>query len=227
MPFTMVGGDFVDVGEAFAALHAFGHRGLHGAGLDGDDVHAFAVDAIAHAVDERGQAGLGAAVDVVGFAAAIAGDGAEDGDGAGAALGAEVSEPSEQADGSGVVGVDDLRGVVEVALGLRLIAKYTERDKRDIESAECVDGVCEKVCVVLGAVEVGDGCIDEGGAACARVGGNGGEAIRIARDEEEAVAASGPEADAGFGDAGGRAEDEDAPGVRRGGLRCGFGVQQG
>jgi hypothetical protein len=44
--------DFVDVGEFFAALHACGHGGFGGAGLDGDDGDAFAVDTVAEAAEE-------------------------------------------------------------------------------------------------------------------------------------------------------------------------------
>ena len=107
------GSDLIHVGEAFVALHAFGHRGPHRTGLDGHHVDAFAVDAIAQAVDKRRQAGLRAAIDVVGFAAALAGDGAEYRERSGVALRAVVREPCKQTDRRGVVGVNDVRGVAE------------------------------------------------------------------------------------------------------------------
>jgi len=56
--------------------------------------------------------------------------------------------------------------------------------------------------------------VDVAGAAGAEVGGDGGEFLGVARDEEEARALRGPDAAGGFGDAGGGAEDEDLSGWR-------------
>ena len=69
-------GDRVDVGELFALGMPAVMAVRDGAGLDGEDGDAFAVDAVAEAAEEGGEAGLGGAVEVVGFAAAVAGDGA-------------------------------------------------------------------------------------------------------------------------------------------------------
>ena len=61
-------------------------------------------------------------------------------------------------------------------------------------------------------VEVEDGGVDVGGAAGFEVGGDGGEAVGVAGDEEDAGALFGPDAGGGLGDAGGCAEDEDFAG---------------
>ena len=42
-------GDGIDVGEFFAVGHGGGHGGAGGAGLDSEDVDAFAIDAVAQA----------------------------------------------------------------------------------------------------------------------------------------------------------------------------------
>ncbi len=67
-------GDPLYVREFLASLHAFGHGGLHRAGLDGHHADAFAVDAITQARQERIKAGFRRTVNVVRFAPAVAGN---------------------------------------------------------------------------------------------------------------------------------------------------------
>jgi len=69
--------------------------------------------------------------------------------------------------------------------------------------------VGEEVGVLGGVVEVGDGGADVGRAAGGEVGGDGGELLGIARDEEELGALGGPDAAGSLGNPGGGAEDED------------------
>ncbi len=109
---------------------------LAGAGLDGEDGDAFAVDAVAQAIQEGGEAGFGGAVDVVGFAAAVSGDRREDGDGAGVALDAVVGQPGEERDRGHEVGVEDLGGGVEVLLGFGLVAEDAVGEVGDVEACQ-------------------------------------------------------------------------------------------
>ncbi len=183
-----------------------------GPGLMVRTCDALAVDAVAQAGEEGGEAGLRGSVDVVGFAAAVSGYRGDDGEGAGVALDAEVGEPGEERDRGHEVGVEDLGGGVEVLLGFGLVAEDAVGEVGDIHAGEGVDGVGEEFGVLVGVVEVGDGGVDVAGAAGAEVGGDCGEFFGVACDEEEACALRGPDAAGGFGDAGGGAEDEDLTG---------------
>ena len=104
------GGDFVRGPQIFPTLHPGGHGGADRAGLDGEDGDAFAVDAISQAGEEADSPAL-EAIEVVRFAAAVAGDRGDHREDAGVALDAEVGQPGEQRDRRDEVGVDDLRGV--------------------------------------------------------------------------------------------------------------------
>src|ERR1700761_4282953 len=64
----------------------------------------------------------------------------------------------------------------------------------------------------LCAIEIDDGGVEIPGTARACISGNRSETIGITPDEEEMIPAVGPEMNACLGDAGGRSEDEDAPG---------------
>ncbi len=52
-----------------------GHGGGYESGLDGQHVHAAAVDAVAHAVEKDAQRAFGCSVDVVALASAVSGYG--------------------------------------------------------------------------------------------------------------------------------------------------------
>lgn len=51
-------GDGVNIGELLALRHRCGHRSARGAGFDGEDGDALAIDAVAQAGEECGEAGL-------------------------------------------------------------------------------------------------------------------------------------------------------------------------
>src|SRR5712691_3446597 len=97
-------------------------------------------------------------------------------------------------------------------LGFGLVAEDAMGEVGDIHASEGVHGVGEEFRVSVGVVEVGDGGVDEAGAAGAEVGGYCCEFLGVARDEEEARALRGPDAAGGFGDAGGGAENEEVEG---------------
>ena len=202
-------GGFVDVGELVRAGHGGGHGGFDGAGLDGEDGDAFAVDAVAEAGEEGVEAGFRGSVEVVGFAAAVAGYGRDDGEGAGVTLDAEIGEPGEERDGGHEVGVQNLGGDFEILFSGGLIAEDAVGEVGNVHAGEGVDGVGEERGVFVGVVKVGDGGVDVGGAASFEIGGDGGELGGVASNQEKRRAFSGPDAAGGFGDAGGGAEDED------------------
>jgi hypothetical protein len=62
--------------------------------------------------------------------------------------------------------------------------------------------------MLVGVVEVGDGCVDVAGTASAEIGSDGGEFFSVAGDEEETRSLGSPDAAGGLGNAGGSAEDE-------------------
>jgi hypothetical protein len=73
--------------------------------------------------------------------------------------------------------------------------------------------VRQQVSVVLCAIEIDDRRVDVASTTRASVGGNSSETIGVAPDEEEMIAAVGPQMNAGLSNSGGSAEDENAPGL--------------
>src|ERR1700730_6005784 len=81
-----VGGDAVRVGEEEQAGQAPGHGGVNEARLDGGDGDVALEEAVAKALEEDVEGGLGGAVDVVALASAVAGHGCDGADEAAAVL---------------------------------------------------------------------------------------------------------------------------------------------
>jgi len=108
--------------------------------------------------------------------------------------------------------MDDLRGVVKVALRPGLITKHPQGQIGHIQATERVDRVRQQIRMLLGAIQIDYSGINVAGAARARIRGNSGETIGVASDEEEMIAAIRPKMNAGFSDTRGGTEDKDAPG---------------
>jgi hypothetical protein len=97
--------------------------------------------------------------------------------------------------------VNDLRGILEAAFGLRLVAEYAERKINDVETSKRVDAVREQIGVMLGPVKVGNCGIDVASAARARIRGDSRKPPPVTRYKEEMIAAIRPEMNARLGNA--------------------------
>jgi hypothetical protein len=94
-----------------------------------------------------------------------------------------------------------MRSILEIAFSLGLVAENAKREIGDIEATERVDGVREQIRMVFRAVEIDDSRINEAGAARACVSDDRCEAIGVAPNEEQMIAAVCPQTNAGLGDA--------------------------
>ena len=81
-----------------------------------------------------------------------------------------------------IIGVDDLRRVLELLLAARLVAQNAVRQVGNVHAGQRVHRVGQQLGVFFRVVQIGDGGADVRRAAQLQVGRNRGQLLRVARD---------------------------------------------
>ena len=168
------------------------------------------MQAVSHAREVGRERRLGAAVDVIGGAAAVARDGRDRHERAGAARLEALGQHADEERGCDEVGVQRLACDLGIARGLRLVRQDSLRDECRVEPAQRLDRGVDEPRMSRGVVQIGKRGAHGGRAARAQVRSNRLELCRVPRDEMQARAALRQEARRGLRDRGSGAEDGDA-----------------
>ena len=188
-----------------------GHRRRYKSRLNGQHLHTGAIDAITHAIEENIKAALGCPIDVVALAAPIPGDRRDHGDRS-ATLGLEViREPADQRNRREKICLQNRLGR-PCDLGLEHLAEHAVRQQSEVDPVQRRHRVSQHGRVTAGIVEVRGIGGGRGRTAREQVVVNRGQLSWISANQEEAGMLFREQAQRGFGNGGGRAKGQHAPG---------------
>jgi hypothetical protein len=166
-----------------------GHRRGDEPRLDGEDLDAARVQAIAEAGEKRGERCLGRTIYIVRLAAAVSGYRTDNSKTAVLFALAIIRQPRQQRNRRQHVGQQDGFGRGVTGLVPLLIAEDAVSEEREVHAAERFDTLRDERGVRGGVVKIGGGGDDERCAPRAQVRGDGFEAVDMTADEKKAGAA--------------------------------------